>query len=204
MATKPSWSMINPTSGSGNGSFAITAGEHTGREPMIGYTEVHGVGVKFDANEHQVKIIRTPKAEFVQFTEGLEMSAPKDGGAVTVTGKSNSSKLNFSTDASDITLPQKYTAAGLSTSNNVAISDDPGATAQYDFSIGLTLPSNPTTEEIERKLTVNANGGQTSEITIKQAAGEATLSLDKLEVTIPQEGGTVIINVTSNTTWTIQ
>ena len=44
--------------------------------------------------------------------------------------------------------------------------------------------------------------GQAAQIAIKQAAGDATLSVSPAEITIPQSGSAVSVNVTSNTSWT--
>lgn len=52
-------------------------------------------------------------------------------------------------------------------------------------------------------LKVTANGGQSAQITIKQAVGDATLSVEPTEITIPQDGSAVSVNVTSNTSWTV-
>lgn len=204
MATKPSWLTVSPATGSGNGSIQNTAPEHTGRVAQTGIVTVIGVGVTFDAEKHTYKVTRTPKAEFVQFDNGTEMAAEKTAGNVTITGKSNSQKLTFSTTAGDITIPTKYTAAGLSTNNGANIADDPGADAQYAFSVTIPFPENTTIEEVNRTIKVSANGGQLAQITVKQAAGDAYLELEPTEITIPQGGGSVAISVRSNTSWTVQ
>ena len=132
------------------------------------------------------------------------MSAPKTAGTVTVEGKTNSSKLTFAWAGSvvDVTLPAKYNANGTQTNNAATISGDPGATAEFPFSIELEFPKNDTIEEVVRTLKVTANGGQAAQIAIKQAAGDATLSVSPTEITIPQSGSAVSVNVTSNTSWT--
>lgn len=199
---KPSWLQITPESGSGNGSISNSAQAHTGRVARTGTVTVTGVGVSVPAT---YKVTQTPKAEFASFDNGAEMSAPKGGGTVTVTGKTNSSKLTFkwNGEVSDVTIPESYQANGSSADNGAAIADDPGATAEFAFSIEFTFPANTTIEEVERVLIVEANGGQSAQITIKQAAGDATLSVDPTEITIPQDGSAVSVQVTSNTSWTV-
>lgn len=204
MATKPSWISVSPAAGSGNGSVENTASEHTGRVARTGIVSVVGVGVTFDESKHTYRVTQTPKAEFVSFDGGTEMAADKEGGNVTITGKSNSTKLTISTTAGDITLPAKYNAAGLSVSNGAAIPDDPGAVSQYDFSVTIPIPANTTTGEVERTIKITANGGQVAQIVIKQTAGDAMLSISPKEITIPQTGGSVSVAVTSNTSWTVQ
>lgn len=200
--SKPSWLNVTPQSGSGNGSISNSANAHTGRVARTGTVTVTGVGVSVPAT---YKVTQTPKAEFASFDDGPEMSAPKTGGAVTVAGKTNSSKLTFKWqgEESDVTIPEKYQANGTPTNNGEPIADDPGATAEFAFSVELNFPANETTEEVERILIVEANGGQSAQITIKQAAGDAILSVEPTEITIPQDGSAQTVQVKSNTTWTV-
>lgn len=79
----------------------------------------------------------------------------------------------------------------------------PGAQNEFAFSIELEFPLNDTIDEVVRTLTVTANGGQAAQIAIKQAAGDARLSVNPLEITIPQDGSAVSVQVTSNTSWTV-
>ena len=120
------------------------------------------------------KVTQSPKSEFASFDNGSEMSAPKTAGTVN----------------------------GTQTNNAATITGDPGATAEFPFSIELEFPKNDTIGEVIRTLKVTANGGQAAQIAIKQAAGDATLSVSPAEITIPQSGSAVSVNVTSNTSWT--
>lgn len=198
---KPSWLKLDPSTGSGNGTIANSAGAHTGRVARTGVVTVTGVGVSTPAT---YKVTQTPKAEFASFDNGAEMSASKGAGKVTVTGKSNSQKLTFEWAGSvlDVTIPQKYQANGTQINNDVEIVGDPGATSEFPFSIELDFPANETIEEIIRTIKVTANGGQASQIAIKQAAGDAVLSVEPTEITIPQSGSAVSVAVKSNTSWT--
>lgn len=199
---KPNWLNVSPASGSGNGTISNSAAAHTGRVARTGVVTVTGSGVTTPAT---YKAIQEPKAEFASFNNGVEMAADKLGGKITVTGKTNSSKLTFAFvgDAQGVTLPASYLANGVSTNNNTTIEGDPGAANEFAFSIELTLPENTTIEDVNRVLKVTANGGQSEQITIKQAAGDAYLSVEPLEITIPQDGTAVSVNVTSNTSWTV-
>lgn len=199
---KPSWLSINPSTGSGNGTIANSASAHTGRVARTGTVTVSGVGVTTPAT---YKVTQEAKAEFVSFDNGTEMSAPKGAGKVTITGKTNSSKLTFSMsgEAYEVEIPAKYTAGGVKTDNGVAISGDPGASAQFNFSVELDFPLNDTIEEVDRTIVVTANGGQAAQIVVKQAAGDARLSVTPTEITIPQAGTAVSVTVASNTSWTV-
>ena len=189
---KASWLTVDPMSGSGNDTLNNTAPEHTGREARE--TTVTGTAIG----------VSTPDTYVAELDNGAEMSAPKDGGQISVTGKSNSAKLSFSqVGGSDLEIAENYTAGGKSTANGEAIAGDPGADAQYNFSVNITLPENSTTEERTFTLQVNNGGSVSQQIVIKQAAGEAYFRFLKDKITIPQAGGSASVGVESNTTWTI-
>lgn len=136
---KPSWLKLNPSTGSGNGTIANSADAHTGRTARTGTVTVTGADV---STPSIYKVTQSPKSEFASFDNGSEMSAPKTAGTVTVEGKTNSSKLTFAWAGSvtDVTLPAKYSANGTQTNNAATITGDPGATAEFPFSIELEFP----------------------------------------------------------------
>lgn len=199
---KQNWLLVNPSTGSGNGTISNSAAAHTGRVARVTDVTVTGVGV---STPSIYKVTQEPKLEFVSWDNGAEMSAPKTAGTVTVVGKTNSSKLTFEFQGNsfEVDLPESYMANGVSTKNGLAIAGDPGAQAEFAFSIELEFPLNDTIDEVVRTLTVTANGGQAAQIAIKQAAGDARLSVNPLEITIPQDGSAVSVQVTSNTSWTV-
>lgn len=199
---KPSWLLVNPSTGSGNGTISNSALAHTGRVARTGMVTVTGVGVSTPAT---YKVTQEPKAEFVLFDNGTEMSADKVAGKVTIAGKSNSAKLTFSWlgDSLGVTLPAKYSAGGINTANGSNIEGDPGATAEYAFTLELDFPKNDTIEDVYRTLVITANGGQAAQIRIVQTAGDARLAVSPTEITIPQDGSAVSVTVTSNTSWTV-
>lgn len=198
---KPAWLSLTPTSGSGNGTISNSSPAHTGRVKREGTVTVTGAGVSTPAT---YKVIQTPKGEFVQFDNGAELAVQKAGGNVTITGKSNSSKLTYTwVGTSNVAMPNSFEAAGMITANGSSISGDPGATAEYNYNVEFSFPANVTTDEITRTLKVTANGGQSAQIAIKQAAGDAFLSVSPTEITIPQDGSAVSVQVTSNTDWTV-
>lgn len=199
---RPSWLIVNPSTGSGNGTVSNSAAAHTGRVARTGTVTVTGVGVSTPAT---YKVTQEPKAEFVSYDNGTEMSAQKEAGKVTITGKSNSAKLTFSWlgESYNVNLPSTYSAGGLTTNNGTNIEGDPGAASEFSFTIELDFPKNDTVGDITRTLVVTANGGQATQIAIVQAAGDARLSVSPTEITIPQDGSAVSVTVTSNTSWTV-
>ena len=199
---KPSWLTTNPNSGSGNGSIQNTATVHTGRETRQGTVTVTAAGV---TQPKTYTVTQKAKPEFVSFNNGIEMSAPKEGGALTINGKSNSEALTFAWvgDNHSVEVPASYKANGQSTNNGAAINGDPGAAAEYNMEVSLTLPENDSVEEIDRVLKVTTSGGQTAQITIKQAAGDAYINVSPASITLEADGTAVSVEVTSNTTWTV-
>lgn len=199
---KASWLTTTPGSGSGNGSISNTASPHTGRSPRETTVTVTAAGV---VQPKTYKVTQKAKAEFVSFDEGAEMSAPKQGGVLTVSGKSNSSALTYAFvgDAHGVSVPARYKANGKGTNNGESIEGDPGASAEYASSVELSIPANATVEEVWRVLKVTAKGGQEVQITIKQAAGDPTLEVSPASITLEANGAAVSVTVKSNTTWTV-
>lgn len=205
---KPSWLTINPSSGNGNGTIQFSGTEHTGR---VARTYVATVSNTKTA-DCAVNVSQTAKAEFV--TMQATASPAKTGGDLTITGSSNSTKLTFSWKQSPaptlvLEIPASYTAGGTSTPNGTAITGDPGATAQYSFSIKFTIPANTTIGQLTATLVVTDAGGNTAQCVITQAAGDAYLwvgAMDQTETdcTIPQAGTATGVQVFSNDAWTVE
>lgn len=200
---KPTWLTVSPASGSGNGTLTNTGLEHTGRVMRTGKVTVTAEGVS-GVKEYTVN--QEPKPEFCSFDNGAAMSVSKDGGTVKVTGKSNSKALTFAFvgEAGGVEIPASYSAAGAATGNGAEIAGDPGAAAQYNFEIELTVPKNGTIEEVTRTLKVSNGGSVTAQIALNQTEGDAYLNLAAEAVTLPWEGTPAqTVGVSSNTSWTV-
>ena len=199
---KPSWLTVTPGSGSGNGVLQNTGSVHTGRLVRSGVVTVTAVGV---AQPKTYNVTQEAKPEFITIDNGADMAADKLGGKVTVTGKSNSAALTFAWVGDDLeaTIAAQNTAGGKSTTNGESIEGDPGATAEYNWSVELTLPENETVDQVDRTLKVSNGSSVSQQKVIQQTAGDATLSLSETEITIPADGSAVSVNVTSNTSWTV-
>ena len=196
---KPAWLTSDPSSGSGSETVNFTStAAHTGRTNRTGTANFAST-----APDAPLGVTQTAKAEFVEVSD---ISAPKNGGNVTITGTSNSAKLTFSLSTGDIviSLPASYTAAGQTTANGANISGDPGAVAAYEFSIVINVPANETTSSMTRTITVTANGGQADSATITQASGDPFLTISPTSITLDWEGTPVAVSVTSNTNWTVE
>jgi hypothetical protein len=134
-------------------------------------------------------------------------SADKAGKIVTISGTSNSAKLTFSLgtgDLTDITLPNTYMANSVSTNNGVAISGDPGASAEYIFSISITVPANNDITAKTRQIIVENEAGNRDVCTLTSAAGDAYVTVQEGTIELDYLGTAVPVTVESNTTWTIE
>lgn len=220
--SKPNWLSVSPSSGSGNGTITNSASAHTGRVARTGTVTVQGANIATPATYN---VTQEAKSEFVSFDNGSEMAIAVAGGNVTITGKSNSKKLTFAwviptgqsqaeyapdgseeyagVDFPSIDIPESYSAGGASTNNGAEIDGDPGADAEYEFSITIPFPKNTVAIEVDRTLKVTANGSQVAQIVCKQTAADPTLSVSPTSITIPQAGTAQDVSVTSNTTWSV-
>ena len=196
-----SWASPNKTTGSGNDTVAWSASAHTGRTSRTTTATFSASGVE----SKTLTIIQSGKTEFVDISDTAAVN--KAGGTVTITGTSNSSKLTFSltgTNGIGLVLPAAYLANSVSTNNGAAITGDPGATAEYSFSITFSnIDENTTISALVSQLTVTTNNGTTDTCTITQAAGDAYLTISPTEITIPAAGTAVNVTVSSNTSWSI-
>ncbi|MCR5714386.1 MAG: hypothetical protein K6F98_05605 [Bacteroidales bacterium] len=195
-----SWVLPSKTSGSGNDTISVSGSAHTGRESRSSSITYKATGV---ADVVQT-VLQQGKTEFV--TIDATAAVGQQGGTVTINGTSNSSKLTFSLGTGTLlTLPAAYLAGGVSTPNGAAIAGDPGAAQQYNFSITFTgIDANETVDAIVQQLTVTANGGQTANCTVTQAAGDAVLTVSPASITLDADGSPVTVTITSNTAWTLE
>lgn len=197
---KASWAVVNPSSGSGNATINVSSNApHTGRNVRTTVLSITAANV--DAKT--VNVTQQGKPAYVDVIDTA--TAAKGGQNVTISGKSNAAKLTFSlgTGNLQVTLPTTYTAGGVSTQNGSAISGDPGAAAEYDFSIVLSVPSNDGVEELIRQIIVTDDNGNTDTCLLTQTAGDAMLSVSKSAIELAYTGDAVSFDITSNTSWII-
>lgn len=196
-----SWVTPNKVSGSGDDTVSWTGSAHTGRNSRSTTATFSASGVA----SKTLTINQAGKAEFVDIADTQAVS--KNGGSITITGTSNSSKLTFSltgTNNIGLTLPASYLANSVSTNNGAAISGDPGAAQQYTFSITFTgIAANTTLSSKTSQLTVTANNATTDVCDITQAAGDAYLNISPATINLTAAGTAESVTVSSNTSWTI-
>lgn len=194
---------VDPVSGSGDQAVNFSGEKHTGRlQRTINLTVTTNGGAK------KALVVNQAAAAEVVRLDSPNASVQKTGGNVTITGKSNSTKLTFSvTPAKEngltLQLPANYTAAGKTTANGAVIADDPGADGEFVWSITISnVPANVAIDELTATLKVTAAGGQTANVTVTQAAGNSTIELDKETINLDVNGTRQTVNVTSNDSWT--
>lgn len=194
---------VDPVSGSGDQAVNFSGEKHTGRlQRTINLTVTTNGGAK------KALVVNQAAAAEVVRSDSPNASVQKTGGNVTITGKSNSTKLTFAVTPAEengltLQLPANYTAAGKTTANGAVIADDPGASGEFVWSITISnVPANVTIEELTATLKVTAAGGQTANVTVTQAAGDSTIELDKETINLDVNGTQQTVNVTSNDSWT--
>lgn len=194
---------VDPVSGSGDQAVSISGDKYIGRlERTANLIVVTNGGV-----QKALVVNQAAAAESVT-SDSPTATVAKTGGNVTITGKSNSTKLTFAATPAEengltLQLPENYTAAGKQTANGAIIADDPGATGEFVWSITISnVPANVSIEELVAMLSVTAAGGQKAQVTITQAAGDSTLEIDKETINLDVNGSAQTVNVTSNDEWT--
>lgn len=194
---------VDPVSGSGDQAVNFSSEKHTGRlQRTINLTVTTNGGAKKALVVNQAAAAETVRSD------SPNASIQKRGGNVTITGKSNSTKLTFAvTSAKEngltLQLPANYTAAGKTTANGAVIAGNPGAACEFAWSITISdVPANVTIDELTATLKVTAAGGQTANVTVTQAAGDSTIELDNEIINLDVNGTQQTVNVTSNDSWT--
>lgn len=208
MAVTKKGIQVNPSSGSGDTQLSLTASP---ANPGNRVKQTTTFNVQADGVEAPVVLTANllPKPEFVSFDNGATQAVDKGGGQITITGKSNSAMLKFSKGAGEIISADiasvEYEANGSPATSGVAIDGDPGATAQYVFTLTLQAAANETIEARTQQIVVECQTTSVkATITLNQTAGDPELSIEPTSVDVPQDGSPVTVQVQSNTTWTVE
>ncbi len=205
--------LVSPLAGSGDTTLEVKAkvANRGNRVAQIAEFTVSANGV--EAQKFVATHVAAP--EFVSFDES-SITVDKDGQEVTITGKSNSATLTFAISGNggifsadrSVETPENpsidnYSANGVVTVNGSAIEGDPGAEAQYAFSITLTATNNPDMVEKVNQIDVTAAGGQTAQLVVNQTASEPNLEVIPTAISVPQDGSAVSVQVKTNTSFTV-
>lgn len=198
---KANWLVTNPSSGSGNGSVKVSSNsEHTGRVARTTVVTFKAVNV----DDVPRTVNQAGKPEYVDIDDSA--ASTKEGKTVSISGVSNSKKLTFSLGTGDlaVTLPSSYIANSLTTNNGANISGDPGASAEYPFSISIVVPANTSTSAKSRQIIVTDEAGHQDVCTLTSAADDAYLNVQLGDIELDYKGTAVNVTVESNTSWTVE
>lgn len=197
--------VVSPSTGSGDTTLQVKAeiANRGNRVNQLAAFEVEGTGVTV---KKQFVANHLSAAEFIEF-DNKSPAVDKNGGTVTLTGKSNSKKITFSKGTGDIIDADlaaiKFTANGAAATSGTAISGDPGAKAKYSFSLTLTAAANETIEARTQQIIATADGGQKAMATLNQTAGDPFIEVAPTNIDVPQDGSAVQVSVDTNTTFIV-
>lgn len=197
--------VVSPSAGSGDTTLQVKAeiANRGNREIQLATFEVEGAGV---STKKQFVANHLPADEFIEF-DNKSPAVDKGGGTVTLTGKSNSSKITFSKGTGSIIgadiVAIKFTANGAEATSGTAIKGDPGAKAKFSFRLTLTAAANETIKARTQQIVATANGGQKATVTLNQTAGDPFIEVAPTNIDVPQDGSVVQVNVDTNTTFTV-
>lgn len=197
--------VVSPSTGSGDTTLQVKA-EVANRGNRLTQTatfEVEGSGV---AEKRQFVANHLPAEEFIKF-DNASPAVDKGGGSVTLTGKSNTTKITFSKGVGDIISADisaiKFIANGASATSGIEITGDPGAKAKYIFSVTLTAAENEIIEARTQQIIATTSGGQKATATLHQTASDPFIEVIPTEIDVPQDGSAVQVTVDTNTTFTV-
>ena len=197
--------VVNPSSGSGDTTLQVKA-EIVNRGNRVVQTaifEVEAIGV---SEKKQFVANHIPATEFIQF-DNASPAVDKGGGAITLTGESNTSEIAFSKGTGDIIAADisaiQFQANGSDATSGTVIKGDPGAKAKYTFSLTLNASANDTIEARTQQIVATAYGGQKATATLNQTAGDPFIEVTPTSIDVPQDGSAVQVTVDTNTSFTV-
>lgn len=209
MAVSKGHVILDPSSGSGDTQLTLKA-----ESANVGNREI--VSTVFTIKAAGVTPNKTITANLAAAPEFITLdqastgvTVPATAGRVTITGVSNSPKLEFGVEGGDIIeedLGEKNYTVEEDTNavNGVNINGDPGADHKYEFSIEINYVLNDTVESRTQVFTIQGSSESTKQtLTITQSAGAARLEVTPSTITVPQDGSVVNVQVTTNTTFTV-
>lgn len=209
MAVSKGHVILDPSSGSGDTQLTLKAESANvgNREIVSSVFTIKAAGVTPDKT---ITANLAAAPEFITLEQASTgVTVPPTAGRVTITGVSNSPKLEFGVEGGDIIeedLGEKNYTVEEDTNavNGVNINRDPGADHKYEFSIELNYVLNDTVESRTQVFTIQGSSESTKQtLTITQSAGAARLEVTPATITVPQDGSVVNVQVTTNTTFTV-
>ena len=209
MAVAKGHVILDPSSGSGDTQLTLKAESANvgNREIVSTVFTIKAAGVTPD-NTITANLAAAP--EFITLEQASTgVTVPATAGRVTITGVSNSPKLEFGVEGGDMLEEdlgdKQFPADGdITSTNGMPILGDPGADHKYEFSIEINYVLNDTVESRTQVFTIQGSSESTKQtLTITQSAGAARLEVTPATITVPQDGSVVNVQGTTNTTFTV-
>lgn len=194
---KASWLDVKPTSGSGDAIITLTPYLHTGRNNRTCDLEFSGSGTGTVTR----KVIQKGIGEVLKDLEDVHIGA--DGGKITISGTTNSKSLTF-TGGEGVTVASSYKANSTTINNGATIAGDPGADYSFTFEIEVTVSPNNYLYQITKSVAIRTAEGIEKAVGITQAGDTAYLTVPDGDITLEHNTTSHSINISSNTTWTIE
>ena len=164
---KAAWLTVEPQSGQGNATVQNTGTVHTGRVQRT--TTVTGVATGVTAAK-SYQVSQEPKPVFLSVNTKT-FNVGEDSTTIKVSGTSNATSIGLSAVSGSsitFTFPETLRVGPINVATGSAIPNDPGASAEYQWSAVVTVPKN-TVGQRTGKFNVTANGCSPVEITVTQA-----------------------------------
>ena len=209
MAVSKGHVILDPSSGSGDTQLTLKAEfANVGNRGIVSTVfTVKAAGVTPDKT---ITANLAAAPEFITLEQAdTGITVPAAAGSFTITGVSNSPKLEFGVEGGDIVEEdlgdKQFTADGsITATNGVSISGDPGADHKYEFSIEINYALNDTVDSRTQVFTIQGSSESVKQtLTITQSAGAARLEVTPASIIVPQDGSVVNVQVTTNTAFTV-
>ena len=205
MANMQQWLTADPLIGDGNGSVKVTAAAHSGR-----LQRTSDINFRTDGDTVVVtrRVIQEARPEFIDLASEQLVDVGKGSGSFSVAVRSNSAGISLNLESLPAWLSfSSISIDGVTSKVNINqdIPGDPGASAEYTATLRFNYTANTAVSSRTADFAIEAKGqGHSVDVTVRQAAGDATLSVSPESVTLGYDGseeGT--FNVTSNTDWLV-
>lgn len=161
---------VSPVRGKNNDTLSVVAVDKE-RWNRVVQSATFRVSMESYSIEKSFVVNHLPVSEFIS-TDIETYEVEKEGGEITIMGKSNSPKLSVSISPGSILIdnPDNITilVGDITVGNNEEIPDDPGAESAYEFSIKLSASENPDYDNRIQDVVISTDNGEEIKITINQ------------------------------------
>lgn len=188
---KANWLNVSQSSGTGDASIDVSLPPHTGRKKRSSVITFRAANL----SDVQCSVNQDGKTAFIDIES--EIAINENGEEATIEGTSNSARLTFylgDGNLSNISLPETYMVNSIKEKNGNVISGDPGASAEYNFAIAITVPANDDTTVKTREVVVEDEMGNKGVCVLSLAAQKKPYT----EVEYIESTGTQWINTGVN------